>query len=95
VLGAAVVFGVVVLTCYYWAMLLLVPLDRGRWLPVAGWLAINTGLYALHLATPSFEMIYGVMSWALLLFFFAWLGPDALTSARELVTWVRARRSGA
>ena len=82
-LGIAVAFGVVVLTCYYWVMLLLIPTGRGRWLPTAGWLALNTGLYALHLLTPSFEMIYGLMSWALLFFFLAWLGPDAWRFVRS------------
>jgi len=83
VLGIAVAYGVVVLTCYYWVMLLLVPMGRGRWMPTAGWLAINAGLYGLHLLTPSFEMIYGVMSLALLVFFVAWLGPDAWKTVRS------------
>ena len=84
VLGIVVVFAVVVLTCYYWVMLLLVPLGRGRWRPTAGWLAINTGLYALHLMTPSFEMIYGLMSWALAIFFLVWMAPDVIASVREM-----------
>ena len=42
----AVAFAVVVLTCYYWVMLLLVPLGRGRWGPTAGWLGLNTALFA-------------------------------------------------
>ena len=82
VLGIAVAYAVVVLTCYYWVMLLLIPMGRGRWRPTAGWLAINTGLYGLHLATPAFEMIYGAMSLALLVFFVAWLGPDAWRTVR-------------
>ena len=68
VLGMAVAFAAVVLTCYYWVMLLLVPLGRGRWGPTAGWLGLNTALYGLHLATRttlSFEMLYGLFSWAL------------------------------
>lgn len=85
VLGVAVAFAAALLTCYYWVMLLLIPIGRGRWLPTAGWLAINVGLYGLHLATPSFEMIYGLMSWAMLVFFLAWLAPDAWRTARELV----------
>ncbi len=83
VFGVVVAFGVVVLTCYYWVMLLLVPLGRGRWLPTAGWLAINAGLYGLHLMTPSFEMIYGVMSVALLVFFVGWLSPYAWRTLRS------------
>ena len=79
-----VIFAAVVLTCYYWMMLLLVPLGRGRWGPTATWLGINTGLFALHLATPAFEMIYGLLSWALAFFFLAWMAPDAIASVREL-----------
>jgi hypothetical protein len=85
VLGTAVAFAVVVLTCYYWAMLLLIPLGRGRWGPTAAWLAVNIGLFGLHMVTPAFEMIYGLMSWALVAFFLAWLGPDAWRSVREIV----------
>lgn len=82
VLGIVVAYAAALLTCYYWVMLLFIPLGRGRWLPTAGWLAINTGLFALHLATPAFEMIYGAMSWALLVLFLAWLTPDALRTLR-------------
>jgi len=89
VLGVAVSFGMVVLTCYYWVMLALTPLGRGRWPVTAGWLGINVGLYAVHLITPSFEMRYGIMSWALLAFFLAWLGPDAVRTANALVRTVR------
>ncbi len=85
VLGIAVAFAAVVLTCYYWVMLLLLPTGRGRWVPTAGWLGINAGLFGLHLVTPSFEMIYGVMSWALAAFLLAWMGPDAWRTARELL----------
>ena len=84
VLGLAVVFVAVLLTCYYWAMLCLLPLGRGRWGPTAAWLGLNVGLFALHLMTPAFEMIYGCMSLMLLLFFIAWIGPDAWRSIRKL-----------
>lgn len=67
VLGIGAVFALALLTCYYWAMLLLVPLRGGR-RAAAVLLLLSAGLYALHLLTPpSFEMIYGVMSWALAL----------------------------
>ena len=84
VLGAVVAFAALLLTCYYWVMLLLLPIGRGRWLPTAGWLGINLGLWGLHLTTPAFEMIYGLMSWALLGLFLAWLGPDAVRTMWEL-----------
>lgn len=82
VLGVAVAFSAVLLTCYYWAMLCLLPLGRGRWGPALGWLGLNLGLFVLHRFTPSFEMIYGVMSWALLAFFLTWLGPQAYRTVR-------------
>lgn len=83
-LGIVIVFSGVILTCYYWVMLCLIPLGRGRWGPTAGWLLLNLGLFGLHLATPSFEMIFGTLSVALLLFFLAWIGPDAWKTAQEI-----------
>jgi hypothetical protein len=94
VLGTAVAFAAVVLTCYYWVMLLLVPMGRGRWGPTAAWLGINAGLYGLHLAnrtTLSFEMLYGLLSWALAIFFLAWTAPDAVRTLKEGWTWMRSR----
>ncbi|HEV7671777.1 MAG TPA: hypothetical protein VGS22_24920 [Thermoanaerobaculia bacterium] len=73
--GIVVVFALVLTTCYYWQMLLIVPLLRSRVLLYAT-LAVNLGLYALHFATPSFEMRYGMMSWGLLVVFLAFLVPE-------------------
>jgi hypothetical protein len=89
VLGVVVAFAAVLLTCYYWVMLLLLPIGRGRWGPTAGWLAINLGLWGLHLAMPAFELSYGLMSWALLVLFLGWLGPDAVRTM-----WGLARPGG-
>ncbi len=75
-LGIVVVFALVLTTCYYWQMLLIVPLLRHRGV-LYGTLAVNLGLFALHFATPSFEMRYGMMSWGLLLVFLAYLIPQA------------------
>jgi len=97
VLGMAVAFAVVVLTCYYWVMLLLVPLGRGRWGPAAAWLGLNTGIYALHLSNHrglSFELLYGLSSWALAIYFLAWMAPDAGKTMREGWIWMRATTSG-
>jgi hypothetical protein len=91
VLGMAVAFAVVVLTCYYWVMLLLVPMGRGRWGPTAAWLALNTALFAGHYIyrdTLSFEALYGLFSWALAIYFLAWLAPDALKTIQE--GWAKA-----
>jgi len=96
VLGTAVAFAAVVLTCYYWVMLLLVPIGRGRWGPTAVWLGLNSAIYGLHLATHkslSFEMLYGLFSWALGLYFLAWMAPDAWKTAREGWAWTRSRSS--
>lgn len=75
-LGLVAVFALVLTTCYYWQMLLIVPLLRHRVL-LYGTLAVNLGLYGLHFATPSFEMRYGLMSWGLLAVFLAYLVPAA------------------
>jgi hypothetical protein len=98
VLGVVVAFAVVVLTCYYWVMLLLVPMGKGRWGPTAAWLGLNTALYAGHSmfrTTLSFEAIYGLLSWALMIFFLAWIGPDAWKTGREGWTRMRERKTEA
>ncbi len=81
VLGVVAVFAVVVLTCYYWMMLLAMPLRRGATAAV-GLLALGAGLFALDLATPAFEMIYGVMSWGLAVLFVVWMAPDVAATVR-------------
>jgi len=93
VLGIGAVFALVLLTSYYWAMFLLVPLRGGR-LAAAVLLLLSAALYALHLATPpSFEMIYGVMSWAVALLLLAWAGPAAWATFRD--GWRALRREPA
>jgi hypothetical protein len=96
VLGMAVVFGAVSPGSYYWSILVLVPLAGGGWLAAAAMLAISAAVFAFRLGeAPVYEMIYGTVSWALLGFFIVWLGPTALRSARDIVTQVRARLTGA
>jgi hypothetical protein len=84
VLGIGAVFALLLLTCHYWILLVLVPLHRRPPPRVAAavLLLFSAGLYALHLSTNSFEMIFGLMSWALAPLFLAWAGPDALTTIR-------------
>ena len=82
-LGMAVIFAMVLTTCYYWQILLLAPLLRSRWL-LYGALALNLGLYVLHFQTQSFEMRYGLMSWGLLLLFVTYLAPLAWKNLRTL-----------
>ncbi len=82
VLGVAAIFATVLLTCYYWAMLLLLPLRRRRF-ALIGWLALDAVLFGLDLVTPAFEAIYGAMSWGLALLFVASLAPDAWAAGRR------------
>ena len=94
VLGMAVAFAVVVLTCYYWVMLRFVPLGRGRWGPTASGMGLNTAIYALHLSNQrglSFEMLYGLTSWAMAIYFLAWMAPDASKTFREAWAKVKSR----
>ena len=81
VLGLVAVYALVELTCYYWMMLLAMPIRRGA-LAAVGLLALGTGLFALDLATPAFEMIYGAMSWGLAVLFVAWTAPDVVATVR-------------
>ncbi len=91
IVSIGAVFALGLLTCYYWVMLLLVPLRDGR-RGAAAVLLLSAGLYGLHLATPpSFEMIYGVMSWALALLAIAWLGPAAWADVRPALERGRGR----
>ena len=80
-LGFVVVFAMVLTTCYYWQMLLIVPLLRDRFL-LYGTFLLNLGLYGLHFYTPSFEMRYGLFSWGLLLLFVGYLAPRAWATIR-------------
>lgn len=76
-LGMGAAFALALLTCYYWVMLLLVPLRGGR-LAAATLLLVNAWLYGLHLASaPSFELIYGLFSWVLAFLLLLWVGPEA------------------
>jgi hypothetical protein len=83
--GLAVVFALTAPTSYYWCMLLFVPLAGGRWATVA-LLLVDAGLNllgALSAGTSHGSTVYGVASWALLVFFVAWLGPKAAEALRE------------
>lgn len=91
VLGMGAIFSLALLTCYYWIMLLLVPIRNPRWGTVA-LLLFSAWLYGLHLVTPSFEMIYGLASWGLALLLLVWVGPDAWATVREGWEAVRGQR---
>jgi hypothetical protein len=73
-IGPALVFAGVALTCYYWSMLVVTLVRRSTaTATAAGLLALNGVLGLAHFASPAFELRYGVMSWALVPFFVAWL----------------------
>ncbi|MEM6793319.1 MAG: hypothetical protein AAF725_05025 [Acidobacteriota bacterium] len=80
-LGIGAVFTLVLTTCYYWQMLLLVPLLRHRIL-LYGALLLQLGLFALHLEEPTFEVRYGGFSWGLLVLFLVGFAPWALGALR-------------
>lgn len=80
-LGAVFIFAVVLLTSYYWVILVTLALRRDH-LPAVGWLTLNTALFGVHLVKPRAEATFGAMSWGLVLLFLFWLAP----LARDLVT---------
>ena len=82
ILGVAATFGTLLLTCYYWGMLLLFGLRR-RTGVIVGLLVMNTGLYAIHVWRTVFEVIYGAMSWGLLVIFLVYAFPLALKTLRR------------
>ncbi|HEV8630655.1 MAG TPA: hypothetical protein VGV61_10090, partial [Thermoanaerobaculia bacterium] len=100
IFGLALVFALAPLTCYYWGMLLLVPLRRSGpppWVAAAALLTLDLGLFATHFLTPAFEVRYGVMSWGLLLFLLWWLWPwrRPLTAASAAARSPAARPAAA
>lgn len=76
VLGIVPAFSLLLLTCYYWSMLVLVPLRRGE-NGTLGALVLSSVCILVHGLTGGFEVIYGVCSWAMLILFVSWLWPDA------------------
>lgn len=81
-LGMGAVYALGLLTGYYWAMLLLVPVRRGT-RATEGVLLMGAALFALHTATPAFEAIYGAMS-VFLLVLLAGLAIGVMASSRRL-----------
>jgi hypothetical protein len=74
-LGLAVIFCLALLTCYYWLMLLIIPLRRNIG-AVIGLLVLNLGISIIHLLTnPEYAFQYGILSWALALYFLYWIIP--------------------
>lgn len=77
VLGLGAIFALTHLTCYYWLLLLAVPLRRHATFATVAILLLYAALYGVHLLHPAFELSFGVFSWGLGLFFLGWTAPAA------------------
>lgn len=82
VLGVAAVFALLVLSCYYWVMLVAMPMRRGT-LTTSGLLGLNVVLCGAEILHQPTEVTYAIMAWALLALFLAWLLPAALRTLRR------------
>jgi len=77
VLGVAVVFALLVLSSYYWALLCVVPIQR-RWTPTLGLLLLNATLFGMAWSGCGYDSIHVALSWGLLAIVLAWLFPLAV-----------------
>jgi hypothetical protein len=83
VLGLVPCFSLLLLTCYYWSMLLLVPFRRGTNTTLAT-LVLSSLLIFVHGLNGNFEVRFGIGSWAMLALFVTWIGPDALQTFKRV-----------
>ncbi len=91
VLGSALLFGALSMACYYWIVLVLVPLAGALWLPTAGVLGISALVFGIILiSNEQLVVTYGAASWALLIFFALWLVPWGVSSLRSIANAARA-----
>ncbi len=81
-LGIVPCFSLLLLTCYYWSMLVVVPLRRGTDATL-GALVLSSACILVHALTGGFEVIYGACSWAMLVLFVTWLWPDAVKTFKK------------
>ena len=81
--GMVAIFAMVVTTCYYWQMLLIIPFLRSKTL-LYGAIGLNIFMAVLHFLTPSFEMRYGLYSWGLLILFLSYLLPRAWKEIQDM-----------
>ncbi len=84
VLSMVAVFALAPTAGYYWMVLMAVPLlcSRGAVLVT---LAVNAGLYGLHLFEPDTLVLYGLISWVLLALFLALTIPEAVATLRRAI----------
>jgi hypothetical protein len=80
--AVAVVFAGLVLSCYYWVVLVLLALRRGNGGTV-GVLAVNAATLLTALLTSDAQIIFGVFSWGLLAMSAALFFPDVSRSIRQ------------
>ena len=82
-------FAGLVLSCYYWVVLIVLALRRGNGGAV-GVLGVNAAALVTALFTSDTQVIFGVFSWGLLALFAALIAPDV---ARTVRPWFPAPRS--
>ncbi len=83
VLGLVPCFSLLLLTCYYWSMLLVVPFRRGT-NTTLGALILSSLLIFVHGLNGNFEVRFGIGSWAMLALFIGWIWPDAWATLKRL-----------
>jgi hypothetical protein len=81
-IGVAVVFAGLVLSCYYWVVLVLLALRRGNGSAV-GVLGVNAATLVTALFTSDAQVIFGIFSWGLLGLFAVLFFPDVSKSVRQ------------
>jgi hypothetical protein len=83
-LGLGAVYATLLLTCYYWVMLLMLPFKRRSDATVLTFFAFNVLALIMHFVHPASEWRYGLVSWTLGLLFLIWALPDAFRTVRGL-----------
>jgi len=84
-LGVVALFAATHPPNYNWAILLASPLWRDG-AATRGVLLVSFAMYVVALVEANTIVWHGLFSWALLLLFLAWLGPEALTTLRAGAT---------
>ncbi len=82
VIGVAAVFAGLVLSCYYWVVLVVLALRRGVG-GTLGVLGVNAAALVAALLTTDTQIIFGVFSWGLLALFAALIVPDVVGMVRR------------
>lgn len=78
ILSMTAPFVLLLLTCYYWIMLLLAAMHARRKGLTVALLFVNLAALIFHFAAPPlYELRYGFLSWMLAIFFAGWLLLDA------------------